>query len=83
MATHSSILAWEIPQTEGNERATVCEPAEEFNMTQQLTTGEQPSAPQGYGREKALCDQRAIESKISELSLFPLRKFSNSATKSY
>ena len=61
MATHSSILAWEIPQTEGNESATVCEPAEEFNMTQQLTTGEQPSASQGYGREKALCDQRARE----------------------
>ena len=49
------------PTDRRKREATVYEPAEEFNMTQQLTTGEQPSVPQAYGREKALCDQRARE----------------------
>ena len=36
MATHSSILVWEIPWTEGASWATVHEGAKESDMTEQL-----------------------------------------------
>ena len=36
MATHSSMLAWEIPRTEGAWRAIVHGVAQESDLTQQL-----------------------------------------------
>ena len=38
MATHYSILTWEIPWTEGAWRATVHEVAKELEMTEQLNS---------------------------------------------
>ena len=42
MATHSSILAWEIPWTEGACQATVCGVTKESDTTERLALSLSP-----------------------------------------